>query len=48
MERFYSDNEKVRRCQIAIDWLETINSADVLDSVYEKAKFFTDKNPVMW
>ncbi|XP_067945388.1 nuclear pore complex protein Nup107-like [Watersipora subatra] len=48
MEQFFSDNEKVRRCQIVVDWLEMMNSEDVLDDFYNKVQYFSEKSSVMW
>lgn len=48
MEKFFTDNEKVRRSQIVIDWLETINSEDILDNYSEKVDFFAEKQGAMW
>ena len=48
MEQFFSQNEKVRRCQIVIDWLETCNREDVLDGFYNKVQYFTENTSAMW
>lgn len=48
MEEFFNKNDKVRQCQIVIDWLEMINSEDILDNFYNKVGFFTDKTSTMW
>lgn len=48
MERFYNENDKVRRCQVVIDWLETMYAEDELENLYHNVDFFTDKTSAMW
>ncbi|KAF6025817.1 NUP107 [Bugula neritina] len=48
MEQFFESNDKVRKCQIVVDWLETINSEDVLENFYNKVDFYTGKIGTMW
>lgn len=48
MERFFNENDKVRRCQVVVDWLETMYAEDELENLYHNVNFFTDKTTTMW
>jgi len=48
MEQFFKSNDEVRKCQIVVDWLETINSEDVLENSYNKVDYYTGKIGTMW
>jgi len=48
MSQLFSSNDKVRRSQIIIDWLESIAAEDTLPDFYDKVDYFTDKTSTMW